>query len=86
MVKNPPANTGDLGSIPGSGRFPEEGNNNPAGKSHGQRRLAGYSPWGCKRLRADLATKTPPPPGITLGGHWSYKGFKAVASFRKFMS
>ena len=22
-----------------------------AGKSHGQRRLAGYSPWGCKRVR-----------------------------------
>ena len=27
------------------------------GKSHGQRRLAGYSPWGCKRVRHDLATK-----------------------------
>ena len=29
MVKNPPANTGDLGLIPGSGTFPEEGNGNP---------------------------------------------------------
>ena len=31
-VKNPPANTadtGDVGSIPGSGRSPEEGNGNP---------------------------------------------------------
>ena len=27
------------------------------GKSHGQRSLAGYSPWGCKRVRHDLATK-----------------------------
>ena len=27
------------------------------GKSHGQRSLMGYSPWGCKRLRHDLATK-----------------------------
>ena len=29
MVKNPPANTGDADSIPGSGRFPGEGNGNP---------------------------------------------------------
>ena len=28
-VKNPPANAGDVGSIPGSGRFPGEGNGNP---------------------------------------------------------
>ena len=28
-VKNLPANAGDLGSIPGSGRFPGEGNGNP---------------------------------------------------------
>ena len=27
------------------------------GKSHGQRSLAGYSPWGCKRVRHELATK-----------------------------
>ena len=29
MVKNPPANTGDVASIPGSGRLPGEGNGNP---------------------------------------------------------
>ena len=29
MVKNLPANAGDAGSIPGSGRSPEEGNGNP---------------------------------------------------------
>ena len=32
MVKNPPANAGDVrdtGSIPGSGRFPGEGHDNP---------------------------------------------------------
>ena len=29
MVKNVPANAGDLGSIPGSGRSPGEGNGNP---------------------------------------------------------
>ena len=29
MVKNLPANAGDVGSIPGSGRSPREGNDNP---------------------------------------------------------
>ena len=29
VVKNPPANAGDLGLIPGSGRSPGEGNGNP---------------------------------------------------------
>ena len=29
VVKNPPANPGDPGSIPGLGRLPGEGNNNP---------------------------------------------------------
>ena len=28
VVKNPPAHAGDVGSIPGSGRSPEEGNSN----------------------------------------------------------
>ena len=28
-VKNPPANAGDTGLIPGSGRSPGEGNDNP---------------------------------------------------------
>ena len=29
MVKNPPANAGDVGLIPGSGKFSGEGNDNP---------------------------------------------------------
>ena len=29
VIKNPPANAGDVGSIPGSGRFPGVGNDNP---------------------------------------------------------
>jgi len=29
VVKNPPVNAGDVGSIPGLGRSPGEGNNNP---------------------------------------------------------
>ena len=55
MLKNPPANAGDtqhVGSSPGSGRSPGGGNGNPfwylPGESHGQRSLAGYSPWGHK--------------------------------------
>ena len=48
MVKIPPANAGDAGSIPGLGRSPEAGNGNPLvllpGKFHGQRHLVDYSP------------------------------------------
>ena len=29
VVKNPPANAGDMGSFPGSGISPREGNGNP---------------------------------------------------------
>ena len=47
--------TGDTGSIPGSGRSPGEGNGNPlqylAWESHGQMGLPGYSPWDRKRVR-----------------------------------
>ena len=46
-------NEGDLGSIPGSGRFPwrRKWQSTPVllpGKSHGQRSLVGYSPLGGK--------------------------------------
>ena len=39
-------NKSDMGSIPGSGRFHAEGNDNlhMPGEFHGQRNLAGYSP------------------------------------------
>ena len=53
-VKNPPANTGDVDSIPGLGRASRGGQGNPQvflpGESHGQRSLVGYSPLGCKEL------------------------------------
>ena len=46
VVKNPPANVGYVGLIPGSGRSPGEGNNNLlqsgeflSGAFHGQRSL-----------------------------------------------
>ena len=62
VVKNPPANTGDTGSIPGSGRSPGEGNGNPLqysclGNPNGQRSLVDYSLWGSKGVRHDLAMK-----------------------------
>ena len=46
-------NVGDLGLIPGLGRCPGGGHGNPRQYSclenpHGQRCLAGYSPWGHK--------------------------------------
>jgi len=52
--KESACNVGDLGSIPGSGRSPERGQGNPLQYSclenpHGQRSLAGYSPWGRKQ-------------------------------------
>ena len=52
-VKNPPANAGDEGLIPGSGRSPWRRAWQPTpvflpGESHGQRSLVGYGSWGCK--------------------------------------
>ena len=63
MVKNLPANAGGIryaGSIPGLGRPLGEGHGNPLQYAclenpHGQRRIAGYSPWGCKEL--DMAVQ-----------------------------
>ena len=60
--KDSASNVGDLSSIPGLGRSPGGGHGNPLqgllgefllgvfllGESHGQRSLAGYSPWVAK--------------------------------------
>ena len=59
MVKNPPArDIRDVGSIPGSGKYPAGGwQPTPVflpGKSHGERSLAGYS-VGSQRIKHDLA-------------------------------
>ena len=53
--KESTCNEGDLGSIPGLGRSPGGGHDNSLQYSclenpHGQRNLAGYSPWGRKEL------------------------------------
>ena len=47
VIKNPPANAGDMDSVIASGRSPEERNGNPLQYSClEQRSLAGYNPWG----------------------------------------
>ena len=62
--KESACNAGDLGSIPGSGRFPGEGNGNPFQCSclenpmdRGAWRATAH---GVARFRHDLATKPPP--------------------------
>ena len=77
---NPPASTGDVGSIPGLGRCLEKEiashcnilyylshQGSPlthssilTWKSHGQRSLVGYSPWGLKS-QTKLSDSAPPP-------------------------
>ena len=64
MVRNPPADAGEVrvaGSVPGLGRSPGGGHGNPLQYSclenlHGQRSLAGYSPWG--RKESDMTEVT----------------------------
>ena len=58
VVKNPPANAGDTrdeGFNPWVGKIPWTRKWQPtlvlwSGKSHGQRNLVGYHPWGHKEL------------------------------------
>ena len=69
VVSNPPSSAGDsrdMGSIPGSGRCPGEGNGNPfqyflPGKFHEQRSLAGYTPWARKESDMTEETRTHAP-------------------------
>ena len=62
-VKNPPANVGDRGSIPWSGRSPGEGNGNPLQYLCLGNPISKRSPWatvhGVARLGYDLVTKPP---------------------------
>ena len=64
VVRNPPANarySGEVGSIPGLGRSPGEGNGNPLKYSCLENSLtrgtwqAGYSPWGPKESDTTLS-------------------------------
>ena len=59
-VKYPSA-VQEMGSIPGLGRSPGGGHGNPLQyfcleNPHGQRSLAGCSPWGCRELDMNEAT------------------------------
>ena len=59
--KESTCNAADVGSIPGLGKFPEERKCQLTtvflpGKSHGQRILVGYSPWGF--CQTQLSTMT----------------------------
>ena len=63
-LKNQPANAGDSGSIPGSGRYPGEGNDNSLQYSclgipvdRGAWQATYPSPWGPQRAGHDCATK-----------------------------
>ena len=64
VVKNSPANAGDImrcGFDPWVGKIPWRRAWQPSpvflpGKSHGQRCLTGYSPWGRKELDTTEAT------------------------------
>ena len=68
VIKNPPANIGDMGSIPGLGRPPGEGNGNPRQYSCLEipwtEEPGGLESTGSQRLRHDRATeqqKSPDP-------------------------
>ena len=65
-LKNSPANTGDMGSIPGSGRSPGEGNGNLLQYSCLENPMD-RGAWratvhGVTRVGHDLETEPPPPP------------------------
>ena len=62
VVTNPSANAGDAGLIPGWRRSSGGGNSNPLQyscleKSHAQRRLIDFNPWGPKKVGHNLATE-----------------------------
>ena len=61
VVKNPPANAGDAGSIPGLGRSPGEENSNSLQYSCLEipwtQEPDGLQSMGLQRVRHDLATK-----------------------------
>ena len=75
VVKNSPANAEDIrdaGWIPGSGRSPGRGHGTPVllpGESHGQRSLAGHSPWG--------PTGRDMPEQLSTHVHWPLRGSTA---------
>ena len=87
MVKNLPANAGDLDSIPGSGRSPGEGNGKPLQYSCLENPMDKGAWWttvhGVARVGHNLATKPPlPPPGI-YGLPWWLSGKESACQCRR---
>ena len=88
LVKNRPASagdTGDMGLIPWVGRIPWKRKWQPtpvflSGKSHGQRSLVGYSPWGRKESdtteRLSMSTKAWKLQGLTRVLGWGGPGYE----------
>ena len=62
VVKNPPTNAGDAGSVPGCGRSPGEGNGNPLQYSCLENPMDGGAWWtlGCGVVKSptQLSTRT----------------------------
>ena len=83
VVKNPSASTGD-GGDPGSISFLEDPLEKEIataqvflpGQFHGQRSLAGYSPWGSQRTGHDRATERTHIYILSLRSpeHWPHQG------------
>ena len=72
---------GNLGLIPGLGRPCGEGHGNPLQYSclenpHGQRSLAGYSPWGCKE--SDMAEQLSTAQHLNNISNFASLGHKAL--------
>ena len=60
MVKNPPASAGDVGLVPGSGRYPGGGNGNPLQYSFLEKSMDKGAWWatvhGVKKIRTRLSS------------------------------
>ena len=95
MVKNPPANTGDAGSIPGSGRSHGGGNGNLLQYSCLGNPMDREAWWatvhgGHKRVKHDLVTKQQQQfhrlvsgriIPVILGKGWGFPGIESLTTF-----
>ena len=86
VVKNPPTNAGDVGSVPGLGRSPGGGNDNPLQYSCLGNPMDRGTWWakvhGIARVIRDLVTKQLPSdlPSLPLLPNWHYKIQKKPSS------
>jgi len=88
VVKNLFANAGDIrdmGLIPGLGRSLGKGHGNPVflpRESHGQRSLAGYSPWGHKESDTTEHNHICPLDGCLSYFHFHHYSSSSLISLR----